>query len=205
MARTTDYRVPAGYKPTPAVVKANPTVKQFSTGQVIKVPVNPPPTFSTPNSFVPPPVFGSTFTPPTGSNINLAGLATLPVLGPTTAMLANSGRGTNYNNRTVAGVPTGSVLAGGGSLVNTGNGTYNLNGQYVGNGVYLPGGTPNSTFTIPSIGGGGNSGGGNGGGGGGTSGGGSSQSGNPIAPVVPIAPPRIAENDINVSLNWRVG
>lgn len=37
----TTYKVPSNYQPTPAVIKANPTVKQYSTGQVIKVPTNP--------------------------------------------------------------------------------------------------------------------------------------------------------------------
>jgi hypothetical protein len=34
----TTFKVPKGFKPTPAIVKANPTVKQFSTGQIINVP-----------------------------------------------------------------------------------------------------------------------------------------------------------------------
>ena len=34
----TTFKVPKGFKPTPAIVKANPTVKQFSQGQIINYP-----------------------------------------------------------------------------------------------------------------------------------------------------------------------
>ena len=172
MAQTTDYRVPAGYKPTAAVVKANPTVKQFSTGQVIKVPV--------PSSLAKPIV-------PTGS------------------FLAGGG--------TIARTPTGSTnIAGSPPLSLTSSiwippssfsiapPAYTPNNVQGGRGNIIPTASMYPTYVPPVT----TSGGGGGGGGGGGRGGGGG-GGNPMTANLPQTPQLGIGNDVYQGMTWRVG
>lgn len=182
----TSYKVPAGYKPTPAVVKANPTVKTYSQGQIINVPVTPPKqTIDARQGFVPQ-ITTSVFGTPQVVPLNLNQTAALATSynGMTQTAQGSGGLGngygnwgSNYNIATEAKYGSGGVITSVTNPLSYGLGSYG-------------GGSANSS--------------GGGGGNGGRGGGGNNQV--YIAPN-PIVPPviRRAENDVNVALNWRVG
>ncbi len=195
----TNYKVPPKFKPTPQVVKANPTVKQFTTGQVI-------------NMETQPRASGLGVVKPTQTRTltGVSGSGTAGFRAPQYTVVPNTGGSSvmdnyAYNLRTQAGggsvVRSTSTGGGGGGSSVIDNYNYQVN----------PGGYPGSSvidnynynlesgLTQPPTYGGGN-GGGNGGGGGG--GGGNAQP--VIAPVVqPVRDPK--GNNVSVALNWRVG